>query len=277
MNQMKPTQASAIEVLTRFVPRVLPGALLVALALNLGCSRPGAIGEVSSSASNSGQGSGGGIGSGSGGNNGGGSGGVSAAEAWSKAEEEMSSSPEIGSYQGQKFFDIDRASQSLRLFLPFPSGFDLTINLPAGNSSELPGVSFGAVADEQGNRRMAIIVPLRYILKGGAPRLGNVRLPNGDPLPFLPAGERTGISFPWPGSEQRIYLYIVNGAVAVFIETPRWRNNMIGIGWPIKNQQKNRVVGYLGLVPSRGSFPSGVYLAARLPAEIARLLVPFVP
>jgi len=133
------------------------------------------------------------------------------------------------------------------------------------------------VQQPDGSSQMGVTIPLKYLLKGAA--LGNfTQLPNGDPIPFMPAGEMTGVEVDFPqNSKYRLHLYLAVSAAAVFIETPDWsfppEVALLGtIGFPVKNVSKTQINGYFAIVPNKGTFASGVYVASRLPTDVAILL-----
>ncbi len=164
---------------------------------------------------------------------------------------------------------IDKAHQSLLFVLPIPMIIPIVapIEIP-----DLPGAYLTTYTDANtGNQSMAVSIPLGYIVKGGV-FMPNQKLPSGDPLPFVPAGELPGFAVQFPQMpDYRLHLYIGVNVAAIFAELPDV-GLPIGFLYPVKNQAKTKVVGAIGYVMPKNSFAGGMYLAAQLPPELARVI-----
>jgi len=173
--------------------------------------------------------------------------------------------------KGSLLIRVDKKSQSLVLILP------VSISLFGLNSLEIakfPGLKIGSATMPDGSKAFAITVPLKYIVKKGAFGKGD-RLPNGDPLPFLPSGEGAGFSFDIPiGGEKNIFhLYLADNAVAVFIETPQADKYIIFDAlFDINNKEKTRQIGAFGVIRAKFGYSSGAYLAAQIPDQTASII-----
>lgn len=171
-----------------------------------------------------------------------------------------------GAYNGKMAVRVDKNAQALTLLLPIPMPVPLigTMNIPS-----LPGAKLASTADGNGKELLAIQIPLKYIIKGASLGQGQ-RLPNGDPLPYVPAGELPGFSISLPQIKNyRIYVYLGVNVVATYIELPDFG---LPIGWisPVKNKAKTRVIGAIGYVPPKMNYTGGMYLATQIPAKTAQ-------
>lgn len=194
-------------------------------------------------------------------------------QTWDKVTQEVNSKADGGFYDGRTMIRIDKTRQSIILTLPLPDMFFLSLS--AVSLSQMPGASVEEVDNADGSKSWAFVIPLHYIIKGAAFSNFNT-LPNGDTLPYLPAGEISGFAIQFPEKPNyRIYLYIAVNAAAVFIETPDWEippEFSFLPGVPVKNEAKTRTIGYFKLIPNKSTYASGVYLAARLPSDLARTI-----
>ena len=78
------------------------------------------------------------------------------------------------------------------------------------------------------------------------------------------------IQFPQMQNYQ-IHLYVGVNVAAAFVELPDI-GFPIGFITPVKNAAKTKVIGAVGYVVPKNNFDGGVYLAAKLPAELARTI-----
>lgn len=192
---------------------------------------------------------------------------VPAATGWEKVE--FNGYQAGGSSADSLVIYIDRAHQSLLFVLPIPMIIPIIapIEIP-----DLPGAYLTSYTDPNGGGdSVAVSVPLHYIVKGGV-FMPNQKLPNGDDLPYVPAGELPGFAIQFPQMPNyRIHLYIGVNVAAVFAELPNV-GLPIGFLFPVKNLAKTKVIGAIGYVIPKGTFAGGMYLAAQLPPELARLI-----
>jgi hypothetical protein len=190
---------------------------------------------------------------------------------WQSVKTETDSAADGGTYAGLAMISVDQARETLNLSLPLPPLAILPLSLVA--FQELPGTTIQSQTLPDGTETWVLAIPLKYVLRGAQLRAFNT-LPNGDPLPYLPTGEVNGLSIALPQKpDYRISLYIAVGAAAVFIETPNWEiPSYLSLWTIVKNRAKTRQIGYFQIVPNKNNFSSGIYLAAKLPADIARVL-----
>lgn len=189
-----------------------------------------------------------------------------ASPSWDKVD--MDGIASGGAYSGQLVVFIDKQKQSILLVLPIP------VLVPIFGSVEIPeapGAYLTTYTDAKNNISMAVNVPLKYIIRGGQ-FTQNQRLPNGDPLPFVPAGELPGFGIQFPQMPAyQVYLYIGVNVAAAFVELPDV-GLPIGAIFPVKNKTKTKVVGAIGYVTPKNNFDGGMYLAAQIPDDMARLI-----
>ena len=203
-------------------------------------------------------------------------GGVDNSATWAKVEDETNSAISGGEYAGQLVVRVNREAQTLDLTLPLPILFSgMSSEISAQLSQQLPGSSIHTINNPDGSQDWVVSIPLRYVLRG-ANLIPFNTLPNGMALPYLPAGEMRGIALQFPQKPKyRMHIYVSVNAAAVFIETPDWelpeQINLLPV-IPVRNANNTRVIGAFKLIGSVGTFSSGVYLAARLPSDIARML-----
>jgi hypothetical protein len=169
-----------------------------------------------------------------------------------------------GQYDQKLVVEVLPEQQAIALILPLPPGFYLgSFPLPPLRGIEI--VPSQSVTQPE----LKILIPIRYLIKGS--ELGRYdRLPNGDPLPGMPAGETRGFSLSMrEQSDHRIHVYFVASAVAVFVETPRFQYPeeikpfLPALSFPVRNQS------HFALVPDKGAYASGVFVASRLPPGLA--------
>lgn len=163
---------------------------------------------------------------------------------------------------------IDKVNQALLLVLPIPVLIPIIAPMPI---PQLEGAKLTTYTNNDGSQNMAISIPLRKIIRGGS-FMPNERLPNGDALPYVPAGELPGFAIEFPQMRNyQIHLYVGVNVAAAFVELPDV-GLPIGFISPVKNATKTKIVGAVGYVVPKNNFDGGVYLAAQLPAELARVI-----
>jgi hypothetical protein len=227
--------------------------ILAALGLS-GCAKFATTDAPASQSNNTDQGS---------------TGGASDAAAWEKVE--MDGYPSGGSYAKNLVIYIDKVNQSIVFVLPIPVIIPLINPMPI---PELPGAQLTSYTDAQGNTNMAVSIPLGYLVKGGILR-PNQKLPSGDALPFVPAGELPGFAIDFPQMPRyQVHLYVGVNVAAVFVELPDLPAPVGSITaiFPVKDSKGLKQVGAIGYVAKKGTFKGGMYLAAQLPASLARVI-----
>lgn len=185
-----------------------------------------------------------------------------------------STNPTLGSgMNGAVAFDFDKVRGEFIVMLPFPGGIMFTP--PPGTFSKYPDITFQTMFDAEGRAKLAIRIPIKYVLKG-VNMLPAAKLPNGDPLPAMPAGygelPSLAMSFPQQNNTQ-ITLYIGVNAIGLFATLPdKFAQIPIGFSLPIKNADKSKTFGYLTFVPAKGTYEPGLFLSTLIPPSVARLL-----
>lgn len=194
---------------------------------------------------------------------------------WDAIAQKANGKVEGSSFDGQLLIKIEPETQSLLFLLPIPFP-SLLVPIASFDIPQLPGASVFQVSDASGSTSIAVRMPLKYMIKGAALSPYNT-LPNGDPLPFMPVGENRGFAIAFPQTPDiKLNLYVSANAAAAFIEIPALRLPdewlRLTLGFPIKNMTGTQVVGYMAFVPNKATFPSGVYVASRLPRDLAILI-----
>lgn len=177
------------------------------------------------------------------------------------------------SMNGALTFDFDKTRGEFIVMLPMPGGIMFTP--PPGAFSNYPDITFQNMFDAQGRPKLAIRIPIKYVLKGVS-LLPAASLPNGDPLPAMPAGygelPSLGLTFPQQNNTQ-ISLYIGVNAIGLFMTLPdKFAQIPFGFSFPIKNADKSKTYGYLTFVPAKGTYAPGLFLSTLIPANVARIL-----
>lgn len=181
-----------------------------------------------------------------------------------------------GDYDQTKTFDLDKTTGHLLVNLPL--GLDSTIVLGSGSVPSLPGLTFNTILGADGRTYIQFRIPINYVLRGVNTLPAN-RLPNGDPLPMMPAGEypSTALSLDTHTNDGRkIYLYIGVDAIGIYVES-KWLScaNLpicINPTFPIKNTARTKIVGYLSLIMAKGQHSGGFFVSTVVPPDIARIL-----
>lgn len=192
---------------------------------------------------------------------------------WESLSQDVTGYVSGGSYDGQLLVEIDPLRQAILLRLPLPPIF-----LAPLVTKELSLSGLKMEYQKTDNQyQLVLVVPIQYLIKGAQlDRYG--LLPNGDPIPFIPSGEARGFAVNFAAqSKYRLHLYFVANAVAAFVETPDWilpeeLSFLPTLGFPIYNQARSKTNGYFAIVPNKGVHASGVYIASRLPRELAAQL-----
>ncbi len=196
-------------------------------------------------------------------------------KAWGEVARAIDGEVEGGTNSGALVIQVDKARQSLVLQLPLPPIFNLAISAMA--IPELPGASVEMVVQSDGSRVASVVIPLKYVIKG-AMFSDYGKLPNGDAIPYIPAGEAKGFAISFPQRPKyRMHIYLAVNAAAVFVETPEWNlpdqfASVPTIGFPVKNHNKTQINGYFAVVPNRSEFSGGVYVASRIPPKLAIMI-----
>lgn len=176
-----------------------------------------------------------------------------------------------GMHDGALLFFIDKANQALVIQLPLP-----VIMFPFLSNAvipDMPDAKVTVITNPNGNKVLGVSVPLKYIVKG-AEFVEPQRLPNGDPLPGVPAGELPGFAIQFPSNpDYQLHLYIGVNVAIVFVTLPNFNIPFYLLPEiPIYNKAKTKKVGTLKYIAPKGMYDGGLYLAAQLPADLARVI-----
>lgn len=168
-------------------------------------------------------------------------------------------------------FDFDKTRGEFIIMIPMPTGVLFT---PSGSFNGHPDITFSPLIDSSGRMKFAVRIPMKYVIKG-AGFLPPSSLPNGDPLPAMPAGNgelpSLGLTFPQQNNTQ-ITLYIGVNAVGLFVTLPDKAAIPFGFTLPIKNSDRSKTLGYLSYVPQKGTYAPGLFISSVLPPAMARIL-----
>ncbi len=184
---------------------------------------------------------------------------------WDKVD--LDGYPTSMDFAGQLVIQVDKKNQALLLILPIPS----FVFLPFISKLEIPeidGAFFTSYKNSKGDKQLAISLPLKTVLKG-AEFLPNQRLPSGDALPYVPAGELPGFAIAFPQNpDYRVYLYIGVNIAAAFVELPDISVPISGV-FPVKNSSKTKEIGAIGYLAPKVNYNGGLFLAAQIPDRMA--------
>lgn len=176
-------------------------------------------------------------------------------------------------FHGALAFDFDKSKGLFIIMVPMPSSMVFT---PSGSFPSHPDITFGPIFDASGKMKMAIRVPVKYVLKNVT--FGNpAKLPSGEDLPAMPAGknELPSLALQFPQNDGvQIHLYIGINALGVYLTLPNQASLPIpfNITVPIKNKDKTVTSGYLTYVTAKFGHPAGVFVSTLIPPNIARIL-----
>lgn len=173
-----------------------------------------------------------------------------------------------GTYENERVLALDKANNALLLFLPLPGAFSsLYIDVP-----QVKGVQIKTVMDSQQNARVAVSIPLRFLVKDRVNTLPANKLPNGNALPMMPSGELPSLGLGLnPNSDNKLYMYFGVNAVGLFIESSFFPS-YLGLTYPLKNSAGTRTLGYFTIVPKSGNYNGGLFLSFILPNDIAKII-----
>lgn len=181
-----------------------------------------------------------------------------------------------GDNEGLKSIDFDKVRGEL--ILTVPVGLDFTVPLLTGSIQKYPDILFQTTKGNDGKTYFVIRVPVKYVLRG-VNNTSPSRLPNGDPLPGVPAGEAPSVGFSLSaGDNRKVYIYMGVEVVAVYFETtflscqPSWPICPSTIALPIYNQNRTKQLGTFAAVVGKNGGNGGFYVATQIPPEMAKIL-----
>lgn len=174
---------------------------------------------------------------------------------------------------GALTFDFDKTNGQFIIMVPMPSGVVFT---PTGTFTKYPDITFGPIFDATtGKVKVAVRIPVKYILKGVS-TIPAAKLPNGDPLPAMPAGQgelpSLGLTFPQDGTQVSIYIGV--NALGLYVTLPQSAALPlpVNITVPVKNKDKSKTYGFLTYVNAKSGFPPGLFISSAVPKDVARVL-----
>ncbi len=180
-------------------------------------------------------------------------------------------STQAPSYNKALTFDFDKKRGEFIIMIPFPSGVFFS---PSGSFPSHPDITYGPAMDAQGAEKLAVRIPIKYIIKGVS-LLPTARLPNGDILPRMPQGygelPSLALSFPSQNNMQ-VSLYLGVNAVGLFVTLPENIAIPFGFSFPVKSADKTKTFGFLTYVPPKGIYPPGMFVSSIIPANVSRIL-----
>jgi hypothetical protein len=124
---------------------------------------------------------------------------------------------------------------------------------------------------------ITLSIPVKYVLRNVTEV--PAKLPNGDRVPFFPAGEppSKGILLT-PGQDRKVYLYLSAEAFGLFAETsfnpvpdlgPVVINEFV---YTIRNKEKTKTLGYLTFVAKKADFKGGFFVSHRIDPKLGKIL-----
>ncbi len=175
-------------------------------------------------------------------------------------------------FGGALAFDFDKTRGEFIIMVPLPMS---SIFTASGSFPKYPDITFGPMFDATGKMKIAVRVPVKYIIKG-LTLVPAAKLPNGDALPAMPAGagELPALGLSFPADKTQITLYIGINALGLYATLPDNASLPIpfNITLPLKNQDKSRTFGYLTYVAAKVGFSSGLFISTGVPPQFARIL-----
>lgn len=176
-----------------------------------------------------------------------------------------------GTYQNQQVLSVDLAKGEFQVSVPL--GLNVNLSLVDTPIKQLPGAHAYTATLKDGSKVLILAVPLKYSLKD-LPTFAKAVLPSGDPLPGAVPGPLSTTSFALGGKDNVVlHLYFGSDTLGIFVETNF--DPFAKIQADVLNKIRQNL-GNLTLIPTKGTFRPGVYLAMTLPPKLARLLDAYV-
>lgn len=165
---------------------------------------------------------------------------------------------------------IDKAAKELIVRLPMSSNpyldgviFELPIE-------RLPGSRLTLDPLPNGGSALALRIPLSYVLDG-VKFLPPSRLPNGDPLPAIPAGELPATAIRLTQNKDiKATIYLGPTVVGIYVNTPF--DPYMRVSFPVRNESRTRTLGYFSTIPAKSGYEGGFFVSISLPDDIARII-----
>lgn len=159
-----------------------------------------------------------------------------------------------------------------------PLGFFVNLTLAQNSIPELPNVTITTENDPSKGQFLVVRIPFKDVLKDPF-NGGTATLPNGDPLPAVPAGETKPIATYVvklnKSGKENLYLYLGKEYYAVMLQTsakliPTSSIYMITV--TLTNKEKTKTNGFLHLINKKNNVNGGVMAAFQMPTQLAVLL-----
>lgn len=173
-----------------------------------------------------------------------------------------------GDAENSMVMSLDKQNMSMTLSVPITiTGLDLDVS---ASIPQYPDILVYSYADASGMKRLAVKIPLKYILRGVS--FGNPQtLPNGLPIPFI-GGELPSTSLVInTKSQSKLYLYIGSGAVALYVSHPSIPSYITAY-YNIRNKSRTKVIGAVGISAKTALSDGGFVVSTKIPAELAKVL-----
>lgn len=159
------------------------------------------------------------------------------------------------------------------LVMKIPLGFNPFIDVTQIPVPQLRGAQVSTVVDANLNYSLIVKIPLKNIMRGVTQLETANKLPNGDPLPKMPAGEPASLGLTISAKKNvKVNLYIAVEAVGVLIDTPFDYPFPAYLSLPLKNEAQTQILGWFTLIPRKNNNNSGFFLSFKLPAEVSLIL-----
>lgn len=188
------------------------------------------------------------------------------------ASVELSGFISSGQFSKLQTVDIDRIQKLLLLRLPLgPNPYILSIQ---GVIPEYPDIQFSTEQDTAGLSYLTLKVPLKYVLRG-VTDVNPAKLPNGDALPSIPAGELPRLAFTINTQNNvKLYVYLGVDVVGLYVESP-W-DPTVKISSAILNKDKTATIGWFHMLPAKSGYQGGFFLSFILPGSLAVVLDKYI-
>ncbi len=177
--------------------------------------------------------------------------------------------------EGNVVMNLDLINKLLVVRIPL--GFLITMTPSDLLVPNVSGITWTIESDITKGQFLVVSIALPHVLQDyvhGAPAL----LPNGDPLPSVPAGETRQVahfqlSLSKKGSE-KVHLYFGKEYYAVFLESgvKLLPKTIYMASVQIRNKDKSKVIGYLHVINKKNGYNGGVMMAFQMPPSLAVLL-----
>lgn len=194
---------------------------------------------------------------------------------WNGVSQVMTGKVAEGNYEGKLSIYVDQPGQALVFRLPTNTALLLPLFAEMPITS-LPGATLTHNLDAAGDRQLLVKMPFKYIIRDANLAVYN-RLPNGNPLPYMPEAEgQRGFAIDLPQrKDYRLHLYFTASAAGFFLEIPEIPEMPFApayMGASIMNESKTQVVGFMSIYGRKGTNAAGIFIASKVPDSVAILI-----